>query len=66
MLRHRAAGSVLSPPGAQHGLTPVSQELGGNLQLVAGTGRGGAASARWKGFVGRTAWTSAAVVGFSD
>lgn len=45
----------------KRGLTSVSQELGGNVQLVAGSGHGGAAGATQKGVVGRTAWSSAAV-----
>lgn len=43
----------------QHGLTPVSQELGGNIQLVAQSGHGCLASATQKNCLGRTTWTSA-------
>lgn len=61
MLRHRGAGSMLSPPKClKRGLTSVSQELGGNVQLVAGSGHSGAAGATQKRVVGRTAWSSAA------
>lgn len=35
----------------KHGLTLVSQELGGNIELVPGSGHGGAAGAMQMGFV---------------